>query len=220
MVVAGVCLAVAATSVGPSVAAPETGTARAPKCRIVRDDAGDVRSGFGVVGHPSSSIDILSGDLAANSRTLTAVIRVKELILPDPTSQTGVHFSFSMQGPESKIVFSANFGPDGDFFDIYAGQPTEVGGEDGASSVPYLAPATGVFDRARNEVRIHAALADLAKVDSLSEGARLVKPYIEASTGIVSKNVARSFTTTGSRDFTATGMSYTMSERTCVKPGV
>ncbi len=193
--------------------------AREPKCRIVRDDADDVRSGFGVVGHPSSTVDIISGDLAANSRTLTAVIRVKKLVLPDPTSQTGVHFSFSMRGPESRIVLSANFGPDGDFFDIYAGQTTEVGGEDGVSTVPYLAPATGVFDRGRNEIRIHAALVDLAKVDSLSQGARLSKPFIEASTGVVSKNVARSFTTTGGRDVTATGMSYTMSERTCVKPG-
>ena len=118
----------------------------APACNLITDPAGDVTA------VPSDNLDILSGDIASNAKSLTAVIRVAKLATSDSTAPTGMAYNlrFQVDGDAATYyLLSSNTPTTGQVFE-YGTVATNV--------LTKVGDATGVIDMAKNEIRITAPL--------------------------------------------------------------
>ena len=140
---AAAALAVA-TAATPSLAGPSG------SCMLIRDAAGDAtdQPGLAVSGLNQPDLDIVSADVASNGRSVTTVVRVQHLgtALEAAGRRNQYRFSFHL-GAYGDVVTYAYRGVDGEKFHVTV--PTE-----GESTTKTLLPASGVFDVARNEVRV------------------------------------------------------------------
>lgn len=139
----GVVTAIA--TAGVAQAAPKK-PAAAPVCNLVTDAEGDSTGG-------SSNLDIVSGDVASDAKSLTGVIRVKKLTDSDGTAPTGVGYQvrFTLPGRELPMYLLASN-------ELGSGSAFEFGEVNG-TSLNSLGEATGTFDLAKSEVRITAPAA-------------------------------------------------------------
>lgn len=140
-------IAVAIIAIAASAAA---GTAEAapkkkapPPCRTITDAEGDSKYGKG--------LDILSADIASNTRTVTAVFRLPEITKSNSSAPTGqgYYFDFSAGG-ETPIYLSYTVTPTTESFNY--------GWVDG-SIHRSLGAATGVVDTAKKEIRVSAPVS-------------------------------------------------------------
>jgi hypothetical protein len=131
-----------------------------------------------LTGNPAGSepaYDILSGDVATDDRTITAVIRVVGLAKNTPSSPTGMQWrlDFSVAGSITPLFLQAYATPFGDGFDI--------GSTDGGTSTSYAgATVTGVFDLERSEVRISAPLSAPKDEVIIAPGSRIESLHVSA----------------------------------------
>lgn len=157
------------------VGAPAHARYLAPPCDLVRDPAGDAQIVPGVA-DPSDTgtgaLDIVSADVASNTRTLGVAIRVVNLrAVASVQQQRGYDFFFDSAG--QTFDFKAQLPPNGaQLFEVFVG-PRRVSptGDDSYSSYSGngIAQARGVVDLRRNEIRIFAKLKTIraaAKVTS------------------------------------------------------
>jgi hypothetical protein len=183
---------------GGAVAAP---TKAAPVCNLITDPAGDTTG-------PSTALDIVSGDVASNGKTLTAVIRLAALAESDVSSPTGIAWGMRLTAPKSELPYyllATKFqGSDVEF---------TYGQVDGTSLVE-LGVGTGVVDVATKEVRIHAPVKALG----LKPGTTLTNLTAQGRRAIGNPNAATLYTNADSSD-PATAKSYTTNAPSCVKPG-
>lgn len=137
-IVTGLVLATAVTGVSQAAAPKKV-------CKLVSDSATD--------GARGDALEIISADVATNTKSLTAVIRVKKLAKSNPDAPTGQSWYIDWTVPGGKFPMAMS----------YAVSPT---GE--SASVSYkdgnlYRGATGdvtkaVFDTVKNEIRMTAPL--------------------------------------------------------------
>jgi hypothetical protein len=195
-----------------------------PVCNIMVDDTGDA-SYNNVPGDGND--DIVSGDLASNGKTITAVIRLASLAQPDPMAPTGQGFfvRWNAKGSDNQLFLSARTFPTGTQFAYgYSGaDPTS-----GINTSYTLGAATGVVDTAKKEIRISAPNASFAAAGSkLPLNTKLLSPVAEAYR-IAGQGVVPSQTVGGQRVpigglllmfDDAAGKSYVVGTPSCVTPG-
>lgn len=200
-------------------------TRKAPKpvCNIIKDDTGDA----GAAEVPGdANDDIVSGDLASDGRTITAVIRTAALAQPDPASPLGQGFyvRFSARGSDKLLYLAARTYVTGTVFSYgySAADPAT-----GVNTSYSLGAAKGVVDTAKKEVRVTVPVADFGKAGvKLVKGLKLLTPTAEtqrmAGQGVVpSQEVGGNRIPLGGFSLIfdeASGASYVIGTPSCAKP--
>ena len=159
-----------ALALGLMVAVASTGVASAaakkavpkPVCNLVSDAAGDTAV-YPAGDIKDDAMDVTSVDLASDKTSITGVIRVKKLAASSTNAPTGMSWTvnFSADGTDFSLAGHATVTGDVIFDTAYAGA---TGGS------LYGPGTTGVFDTAKNEVRITAPLSMLSAQADLRAG--------------------------------------------------
>jgi hypothetical protein len=151
-------LVVATLALAASAAGTAGAVTRTPPCKIITDAAGD--SSYG------APLDIVSGDVASNAKTVTAVFRLAELSKSNSDAPTGMgyYFDFSTPGAETPIYLSYTVTPTTESFNF--------GWVDGTIHRS-LGTATGVVDTAKKEIRISAPVGSWTTYGTPKAGTKL-----------------------------------------------
>lgn len=198
------------TGAAAASAAPKKPAPVKPVCNLVVDDAGDTfllrnQEVPGVYGPQEDALDIVSADLASDTKRITAVIRVKKLAT---TIATGVGQGYEAQflnDGENTLYLSATITNGTQAFSVGFRDPT-------ANTATSLGDASGVFDLAKNEVRISAPVSAFsAQGTGVKPGTLLSIGTITASRNLVAVNVFA--------DVNEGGTTYKAGAPSCVKPG-
>lgn len=112
-----------------------------PQCNTVKDPKGDAFVGGTGTTTYDPSLDIISADVNANAKMLTAVIRLADLTEESQWAPAGRTWTFAFTNGANPISLSA--------------YQSELGGES-------FGKGTGTFDYVKNEIRIHVPIGDLA----------------------------------------------------------
>jgi hypothetical protein len=191
---------------GAATAAPKP----KPVCNLVTDVAGD-GTGFLLTDRnylPNDpNLDLVSGDVATQGRTITAVIRTAELALSDSASPTGRAYYANFTVGGAQLFLSAAL--DG------AGAATYSGGFIDTRRQS-LGAATGVVDVAKKEVRISAPLALFTDHAKIKDGVKILDLNLLAQRYIGDRSAAG---VTPSADEALAGKSYTAGAPSCVTVG-
>lgn len=178
-------------------------------CNLVTDDEGDA-TGFVFTDEDylpnNPQLDLLSGDVASNAKTVTAVIRTKELALTDSQSPTGraYYANFTADGTELYLAVRL----DGSGAGLYS-----AGYIDGRRIG--LGAATGVIDVAKKEIRISAPISLFAEQANLKPGRKITDLNLLAQRFIGAAGAGA----TPSADAAEGGKAYTTGSKSCVTVG-
>jgi hypothetical protein len=144
-----------------------SGASTTSACHAVVDPKGDVSRDIiskTRPGEPSSALDLLGGDLAADQHTVTAVVRLLGQAAPDSSSPMGYdyRFQFTVNTADNPQTFEmdALIGPSSQLFEM---SRVDSGGGTGLGA--YI---RGVVDPLRHEVRMNA---DMSQLQQLAGGA-------------------------------------------------
>lgn len=197
-------LALSLAAAGGALAAP------APVCNLIVDPKGD--AGHPVFGN-SDSLDLTGADIASSAKTVTAVIRVAKFTKSNDAAPTGRTWflDFTVPDAETPLWLGAQITPTGELF--------RYGWVDG-SIHRTLGTVDGVFDEAKNEIRISAPVGVWAERGSVKPG-RKIGGLIALSYNYVG---ATAPTGNGAAslqpgDTAETSKTYTAGARSCVVPG-
>ena len=201
------------------------GTARAdaPSCRLVVDPQQDdyaVRDA-GPSGVSVASLDIVSADVAADSRDVTGVIRVRSLALPDPGTPSGVAYDVGFRYDGRHFVLKADRTADGTSrFSVI------TDGELGEGSGLVIAHVDGVFDEDASEIRITSPRSVFTQVRRLRDGRPMEQPWaVSYRTSGMSEFPAsptserRGFTVSADADNAVSDTAYAVGAPSCVRVG-
>ncbi len=133
-----------------------------PACHLVADPAGDT-SVYPAVGLTEDALDITSVDVASDKNAITGVIRVKKLAKSSSNAPMGMNWSVTFDGGGTVFTLAGHSTATGAvvFDTSYA---STAGGS------IYGPGTTGVFDTAKNEVRITAPLSLMSKQADIVAG--------------------------------------------------
>jgi hypothetical protein len=180
-----------------------------PACNALSDAAGDA-TGFiltdpGVTPN-TKTLDILSGDLGANAKTITAVLRLSDMTTTDSSAPTGRNYVVLFTSGEKELYLAAVL--DG------SGNPTFTAGWVSTRRT-FLSGATGVVDVAKKEIRISAPLSAFAAEAALKPGMMLtdLNAYSQRFIGANGTGV------TPTSDVAEGGKGYAIASASCVVPG-
>ena len=135
-----------------------------PVCNLVKDAAGDATAGLTSVSN-EASWDVLSGDVATSKKALTTVIRVAKLTKSTSSAPEGSQWRFDFHVGEVNLYTQATSTPFGDAF---------IAGYTDSTSHSFAdSGATGVFDTAKNEVRVTVPLSAFSDKASIKPGGHL-----------------------------------------------
>lgn len=185
---------------GTAVAAPAK---PAPVCNLVKDGKGDAE-----IVSSQKSLDIVSGDLAADAKTITAVMRLDGTpsgANPEAVGGTRYYFSFTVPGTPDAQYLSAIV--------PFVGEPSFRSGQivtDGTRST-YTNDTESVEGSIKGSV-----LTITAPVSAFSERAK-IKPGTKLS-GLTAATFAVVGVLLVPVD-DASGKTYTVGTPSCVKPG-
>jgi hypothetical protein len=146
-----------------AAAAPAAAHPQATACNLLSDATGDVMPAAGTDDVPvqdarDPQLDIVSADIAADSKNVTAVIRLKTLAAPDPNDPNGFMYTFYFTAQEQTFWLSAAYFIGGSNYGAWAEDGRhEAGGTASASSGSLVGEATGSVDLRRREIRITAS---------------------------------------------------------------
>ena len=204
-VIAVAVLALAASAAGTADAAVR----KPPPCKTITDAAGDSERG--------DELDIVSGDLASNAKTVTAVFRLAELAKSNSDAPTGMgyYFDFTPTGAATPIYLSFSVTPTTEAFNF--------GWVDG-SIHRSLGAATGVYDTAKKEIRISAPVGAWTTYGNPKAGTKLTALTMSTFwvVGAYVPNPATGSTTGGGSlqpGDDAAGKTYVAGAASCVVPG-
>lgn len=135
----------------------------APVCNLVIDDKGDAKGLLSVSNNPTW--DIVSADVATDKTMLTTVVRVDKLSKTTADDPAGSmwRYDFTVDGIRLYTQAAAAFSGD-----VFTAGYTDTTSHSFASS-----GATGVFDTAKNEVRVSVPLATFAAKAVIKAGTKL-----------------------------------------------
>lgn len=174
--------------------------APAKSCNIMSDPAGDA------IG--STALDVVTGDLASDAKTLTGVIRVVKLAESDPSSPTGIAWGVRFMAPGSDLPYYLLATK------LARGDASYSFGQVSGSSLQTLGGASGSIDLAKNEVRIHVKLKDIR----LKPGAKITGAFLQGRRVIGDPAAAALYSSADSSD-PATAKEYVLGSPSCVTPG-
>lgn len=202
--------------------------AAAPKisCKMMTDAAGD--AAVQTLPTPANANDdVLSADIATNSKSITVVIRLKSLVERDPEWLTGRAYSvnFSLKSSAYEEIFlAARTFPQGVQYSL--GHRETLPPLNSSSNI-YDYAATGSINTAKGEIRITAPLSELAKLAKLPKGT-VIKGASATAERLVGQGVVGSQTVNGNRiplggfryaaDSSEGSKPYTLGAPSCVKP--
>jgi hypothetical protein len=200
-----------------------------PSCLTIVDPKGDtfairLQDGQGAYGPQEDALDIVSGDLASDGKTVTAVVRLATLSRAIATSPTGltVGLDFIIGSSSSVVRLQAVLVPGtADRFEVSAKA------DDAVPNTPstYVGDVTGVVDDKKGEIRIHAPATLLAPYGPIKPGVKLIPNEAEsvtASRGVpaVTTTPGQPMTTRGPfADIAAGGKTVVVGAPSCVVPG-
>lgn len=151
-------LAGASLLAGALLALPsDAATKVRPVCHLVTDPRGDAA----VVATPhvpgGDTDDLLSADIASNGRTVTAVLRMVAIAVPDPVAPMGRSyvFSFMLRGATLPYFLAVRTYPTGTRYE-YGSYSIDATGQ---SYVRVLGHGTGSVNATTREVRVSAPVA-------------------------------------------------------------
>lgn len=239
--------AVALAAVGALLAsgAASAATKAKPLCNLVADAAGDAAptlkdvifpieftpapippvqapAGFPNVplGSSTDALDVLSADLAANKKHITAVIRLKKLASTAPTAApSGMRWKFFWVADEVVFSMGAHADPTGAITFDAAYVDTLGRGN------LYAGGVTGSFDTAKSEIHLSASPSLFAQAN-IKVGSKLsklnvltgVEAAISDKTGrVTSGAIYRTYPVT--HDTADTAKTYVVGTSSCVTPG-
>ncbi len=215
-------LVLSSVAAGGALAAPAKGKAK-PTCNLISDEKNDTfalrsQDSQRAYGPQEDALDIVSGDLASDGKVLTAVLRVKKLALATGSAPNGLSFrvQFLHAGlPEDTNLFLSGRASGGRTV-FLAGSRAMT-----ANVSTKLADVTGVFDVAKNEVRISAPLSAFEKVGgAIKRGTKLQLGELDqTSSRFVTVNPVTGADTATFADVTTSVSSYTVGASSCVVPG-
>lgn len=156
--------------------------AQAPICHLLNDESGDAREYTpGIAIAPNEpDVDILSGDLASDAKNVTTVIRVANLGSALQAAPRRTSYEFFFRLGKSEVITIAARSLDGESFSVLVDDPesTDVTG------IPAAVAARGVFDLARNEVRVTLPLSQASGHRAVGAKATFDHLEISASRGL------------------------------------
>ncbi|HUR13004.1 MAG TPA: hypothetical protein VM097_00785 [Mycobacteriales bacterium] len=220
-------LAVAGTSVLTVVllaaAAPAVSKVR-PVCRLVSDARGDAGSAAVSQVPGGDTDDLLSADIASDGRTVTAVLRLADVQVPDPMSPGGraYAFYFQLRGSATRYALTARTYPTGTRYHYgYLAKDAATN-----TYLTLLGEATGSVSTATDQVRVHAPAAGF-RVPALRRGTALTElsaiTYRWVGQGLVGNQdagpVVIPLLGVGLVFDEATGDRYVIGTPSCVRPG-
>lgn len=208
-----VCLAVAASLVGAGVANAAVKRPKPkPVCNLIADDKAD--ASFLGAAPNDPNLDIVSGDIASNAKTITAVLRLASFAETDPQAPLGrgYYLEFNAPGLDTPIYFNFQITPD---LKRFAWGTQEVLATGNGSYVK-KGDATGVLDAAKGEIRISVPVADVNAVGKVKPGAKLTN-LAASSTMVLGTSVTGGLVSTV--DDAAGTKPYIAGAPSCVTPG-
>lgn len=198
-------LALTASFLATGVASAAKKPAAKPTCNIVVDDAGDAS----ITGADPSdgTLDILGADVASDAKTFTAVLRLKDLSASS-FAQTGRNYyvQITTATTQNPVYFSYETDPTGATFNWGALVPGA-----GASTYTPSGKATGVVDKAKNEIRISVPVADLSALANLKPGNKVLTVHANSTAAFV--------VLVTDVDTADSSKVYVTGAKSCVKPG-
>jgi hypothetical protein len=172
-----------------------------PVCNLITDPTGDTMG-------PSTALDIVSGDVASNGKTFTAVIRLAALAESDLSSPTGIAWGMQVTSPKSEL-------PQYLLATKFQGEAVEFTyGQVNGNRLEEAGVGTGVIDIAKKEVRIHAPVKALG----FKTGTTVSSLTAQGRRATGNPNAATLYTNADASD-PATAKSYKTDAPSCVKPG-
>ena len=198
----------AATLVAGGMSVVTAAEAKPLPCKTIIDPAGD--SAWG------NPLDIVSGDIASNKKTLTAVIRLAEFNKTNSSAPTGQGFYFDFTaGGETPIFLSYTVTP--------TTESASYGYVDG-NLHRSLGEAKAVVDQAKKEIRISAPIGSWTTYGNPKVGSKITGVVITTYWVVgayVSTPVTTGSTGGGSLQTAddAAGKTYVAGSPSCVVPG-
>lgn len=180
-----------------------------PVCNLVQDVKGD-GTGFLFTDQDylpnDANLDLVSGDIATDAKTITAVIRTDQLALSDPNSPTGRAYYANFTVGDKELYLAVRLDA--------TGAGTFTGGyiENTRTS---LGAATGVVDVQKKEVRISAPLSLFASQATIKPGTKILDLNLLAQRYVGAAGPGA----TPSADEAVGGKTYTAGARSCVAVG-
>lgn len=202
--------ALALGTLGLLASAGLAGAAPAAACNLVTDLKGD-GTGFLFTDEDylpnNPQLDLVSGDIASDGKTVTAVVRLDQLALTDSSSPTGRTYYANFTVGEAQLFLAAAL--DG------AGAATFSGGfiETRRSN---LGEATGVVDVAKKEVRISAPVTLFTEKAKIAKGTKILDLNLLAQRYVGHRSAVG---VTPSADAAEGGKTYTAGAKSCVVVG-
>ena len=200
------------------------GASAAPSCNLIVDAEGDDT----LVATPSdASTDLVSGDIASDAATLTAVLRVKKLANPNPRAPLGQSYFmvFNVKGSPDPLFVAAGLYPTGNEF-IYGYQGVDP--TNGINTSYKLGNGTGNIDLDKGELRIHVPIKAFAEKAKLAKGSK-VSGMIGEARVLFGQRVVPSQSVGGQRiplggltatvDTAEATKSYNLGDKSCVAVG-
>ncbi|HEX8001207.1 MAG TPA: hypothetical protein VF519_00765 [Mycobacteriales bacterium] len=145
----------AVTSAAPAVAAPRPAK-RA--CGLVQDPKGDTSSPM-PDRELDAQLDVLSADVATDTKNVTVVLRLANLTAADPANPQGRVYEFDFTAAEKNFIVLGNLLPGGNSFAVFRSDTRFEEGKGGARAATGIGEATGVVDTVAKEVRMTAPLS-------------------------------------------------------------
>jgi hypothetical protein len=183
-------------------------------CTLLTDAAGDAQDQpYTTPPSPNQpELDIVSGDVASDQRSVTTVIRVAHLgtAMDSPGQDNQFRFTFWVGSDSRAVTTYASRSVDAEDF-FFAVAP------EGSSTYQPLSRATGVFDVANNQVRVTVPLAEAAHGRIIRRDTRLT--HLGASTwrGYGLESAYTSIAT--GLDTASSGKTYLVGSPSCVAVG-
>jgi hypothetical protein len=206
-------LVAAFAAAGVASAAPaKTAPAAAPSCNLMVDGKGDAQFRGAAPNDPNQ--DIVSGDIASDAKTVTAVLRLASFAATDPQSPLGrgYYVLFNAPGSDFPIYFNMQITPD---LTRYTWGTSETLAT-GSGSYVKKGAATGVIDTAKGEIRISVPVADVNGVAKVNPGTKLTNIAASATT-VIGTSASGGLVSTVD-DATST-KPYIAGSPSCVTPG-
>lgn len=215
---------VASTTIAAVAFAGLGSASAAPACKLFEDPAGDTfatraQDTAGVYGPQEDAFDLLSGDIATNAKTITAVIRVAKLAKTAATSPVGLQYRMQFTIPTLD-----------DDTNLWMGAQIEGGTTEkfqvgkraiAANLATKTGDVTGVFDLAKNEIRIHAPLSAFAEFGGIKNGTKISLSDLDQTasryTGVA--NPVTGAPVAAFADVVVGEKTYTAGRKTCVAVG-
>lgn len=202
-----VCLALTGALIGAGVADAAIKKPK-PVCNLITDAAGDATATTLVTAGPNdAALDVLSADIAADAKTITAVIRIAKVSETAQTAPTGYHvvFNFTAPGAANPLYmqyFSGNAALKSGF---------DYGFDDPTQGLTSLGDGFGVIDLAKNEIRISAPLNGFDAQGGVKKNNKLSGLSVQGTRDLV---VLLPYS-----DIASSDKVYAVGALSCVRPG-